>query len=87
MTENEFQHNLGAAQTLSAISEYYAFVSGYILGLYRHFHGSSFGAEAEHQQYLALDGDDDQREFARGYRAGFAGESAEAIAQKLMMGS
>jgi hypothetical protein len=84
MTEDEFQHNLGAAQTLSAISEYYSFLSGYILGLYRHFHGDSFGTEAEHQQYLAFDGDDDRREFARGYRAGFAGERVEAIVQKLM---
>ena len=87
MTEQEFQHNLGAAQTLSAISEYYSFLSGYILGLYRHFHGESFGTETEHQQYLAFDGDDNRREFARGYRVGFAGERVEAIVQKLMIGS
>lgn len=87
MTEKEFQHNLGAAQTLSAISEYSSFLSGYTLGLYRHFHGDSFGTEAEHQQYLAYDGDDDRREFARGYRAGFAGERVEDIVQKLVMGN
>ncbi len=55
--------------------------------LYRHFHGDSFGADAEHQHYLALDGDDDRREFARGYHAEFAGERVEAIVQKLMMGA
>lgn len=44
---------------------------GYQRGLRRHYHGDRFGTEAEHEQWMAMDGQ--RAELGDGYRTGFAG--------------
>lgn len=81
MSEQKFLHNIAAAQSLSAISEYAPFLAGYMYGLKCHFHGEAFAAQQEHGMYLALVDDPDPARAAmgRGYRAGLAGKTVEDL--------
>jgi hypothetical protein len=75
MTEQQFQSEMGRAETMRRLtanpaeSEYYA---GYIRGLRRAYHGESFGTEEEHTLRLSLTEDKDPARAAkgRGYRDG-----------------
>lgn len=75
MSEQEFLHNMGAAQALLPISAYSSFVSGYMKGLKCHFHGEAFAKKQEHGLCMSLENSPDPTKaaFGRGYRAGFAG--------------
>ncbi len=57
---------------LAAKPEESQYSQGYQRGLRRHYHGEQFGTEAEHEQWLALDGH--HQELGDGYRDGFAGQ-------------
>jgi len=50
------------------------YVTGYQRGLRRHFHGVSFGTDAEHTQWLSLQADETRAEQGRGYLDGFNGK-------------
>lgn len=66
-----FERMMRHAQTLAKLEtpDYYA---GFQRGLRRQYHGSSFGTDTEHQQWLALVNDPDasRRAKGRGYRDG-----------------
>jgi hypothetical protein len=47
------------------------YAKGYERGIRRHYHGDSLGTNAEHEQWMSLDGD--RADMARGYRDGFYG--------------
>lgn len=66
MNEGKFKTYMAAAETIGG--DYQA---GYQRGLRRHYHGEQFGTEAEHQQWLSLDGH--RQDLGDGYRDGFEG--------------
>ncbi|OXS14893.1 hypothetical protein CGX12_11780 [Zobellella denitrificans] len=66
MNEGKFKTYMYAAKTIGG-----DYAAGYQRGLRRHFHGEKFGTEAEHQQWLALDGH--RQELGDGYRDGVEG--------------
>lgn len=64
LTEKSFKAEIARAKSFLPIdSQYY---SGYIKGLRRQYHGSSFGTDEEHKRYLRAPG-----AVGRGYRAGY----------------
>ncbi len=82
MTEQQFQHAMGAAETFQRLAEeplVADFWSGYIRGFRRRYHGEKFGTAEEHALWMAAVTSDDESRQRRGegYRAGFAGASIE----------
>ncbi|MBW2544189.1 MAG: hypothetical protein JRD43_01695 [Deltaproteobacteria bacterium] len=83
MTEQHFQHAMGAAETFTRLAEKPAvadFWAGYIRGTRRRYHGEKFGTDEEHALWLEAVNSDDQSRQRRGagYRAGYTGASIEA---------
>ena len=83
MTEQQFQHAMGAAETFQRIAGdplVADFWSGYIRGIRRRYHGEKFGTAEDHALWLeAVNSDDESRQRrGEGYRAGFAGVSIKA---------
>ena len=66
MNEGKFKTYMCAAKTIGG-----DYAAGYQRGLRRHYHGEQFGTEAEHQQWLGLDGH--RQELGDGYRDGVEG--------------
>lgn len=52
-----------------------AFLSGYLQGLRRHYHGEQFSTPEEHEVWLSLadSPDEERRSLGQGYRHGFSG--------------
>ncbi|KGO35589.1 MAG: hypothetical protein WBN83_02490 [Desulfoprunum sp.] len=81
MPEQEFLHNIAAAQSLISVQAYSAFLNGYMRGLRCHFHGEAFATRQEHGLFMTLVDDPDTTKAAmgRGYRAGLSGKTVEDL--------
>lgn len=82
MTEKQFQHAMGAAETFERLAEKPAvadFWTGYIRGTRRLYHGEQFGTPEEHTLWMeAVTSDDESRQRrGAGYRAGYTGKSID----------
>lgn len=83
MTESEFKRNNHAAGTLRHTGSdpvRFDYLLGYQRGLRRHYHGEKFGTAEEHELWLSLSEEQDDKvrqARGRGYRAGLAGTPIE----------
>lgn len=84
MTEAQFQHAMGAAETFQRLTEeplVADFWAGFIRGTRRHYHGERFGTDEEHALWMAAAESDDESRRRRGigYRAGIAGKDLQQL--------
>jgi len=76
MKQEDFQANIKWAEELLMSSMMNRnFLTGYLNGIRRHYHGPSFLTEGEHEQWLSLadSPDEERRSLGQGYRHGFSG--------------
>jgi hypothetical protein len=72
MDEQTFQALMHAAEALTSGD----YLTGYLRGLRRHYHGDSFENDMEHRLWISLEGGHNDLE--QGYRDGFAGYAPKA---------
>jgi hypothetical protein len=82
MTEKQFQHLMGAAETFRKLADdplVADYWMGYMRGLRRKYHGKKFGTDEEHKAWgMAVTSDDESTQRrGMGYLAGCAGLSVE----------
>ena len=87
MTEEEFLKRIRAAkvflrqlETPDLLCKESDFWTGYIRGVNRLYHGSSYGTEEEHKRWMRLiwSEDESQRMRGEGYQSGFKGMDIKA---------
>jgi hypothetical protein len=74
MEKSEFETAMNWGKTMLGIGpgiEAADYLTGYMRGLRRRYHGENFGTDAEHEQWIALD--EERNHMGNGYRDGFAG--------------
>lgn len=75
MVESDFQSRLRRAQLVLSITDDQSrkeYLTGYMRGLRRAYHGEAFGTEDEHCRWLNLGDDPGREDLGRGYRDGIA---------------
>ena len=73
MEQKRFESMMLQADTMKTLSDKPDYFTGYLRGLRRLFHGTDFGTEAEHSQWLSMIDDDLRQDMGHGYKDGFAG--------------
>lgn len=75
---NDFESMMHRADTFRRLGNDADYMSGYMRGLRRLYHGDDFGTAEEHALWMSLAGDETRRDRGQGYRDGFEAKSPRA---------